>query len=847
MTGVYFNHPGTLWLCAALPLLGVAGWWTLSGLRPAARIVTTCVRALALALGIIALADPVMEIPTMQTVVPKVYLLRDRSGSIGNNSFAIDSLESAIQSAAGGVQFQKLSFAGGIWRAGQPPIETNQTDIAAALDNIAGAPGQRDGEQVVLLTDGNSTRGLPIDAATRLAMRGARVHVLPIGKHIDQNVHFVDIDPPLGARVGISDGVRVTLSSDIPESATIRLVDANNHITDQRTIPFPGKPTLILHFDPTDAGLQNYRIEVRTGEKLIESQAIPVYVNGPPRILIVDNVPDEAALLAQAVRGLHVPVDVISADHFPEDLSSYAEIILSDLSGKEFSPDQRGAIRQFVETDGGGLIFIGGSNTIASRWNDNPLGNLLPVELRDRPVKVIKKTPDVSVVFVLDCSGSMKETLPGTTGNVSKLEMVKAATIASLQAMPETAHISVISFEWQTHMIVPPTSIDHRQEIGTRVDSILCGGGTVMYPAISDGIKILEGMSGNKYLIVLTDGDSDPPPSKASWDDLSAKALVDGISWTSIGVGTDADEKLLRNLAVRAGGRYAYCGTGDSIPKVFVERARAMRQISQSQQPPFVPLAGPNLSDLPNLKSQKFPALTGNVLSVPRPDSHLLLLTDKRDPLLASWQFGAGKVFAFCSDAKNLWSKSWIASPVFPKLWATIAAAVARPIAPLNAIVRKTVQGNHVMLTYRVRDANGQFVDELKPSVSIHPKIPGNAVWELPQPGTYQISFNLPADNSPHDIEVQLRDPRHGSLDHDCILTGATSLELSATGPDLAACEQIADAGQGVCSMDPRTIAKAIHSDRPSNHFISRRPLWPWLVGAMICLWPLDVLLRKIL
>ena len=44
-----------------------------------------------------------------------------------------------------------------------------------------------------------------------------------------------------------------------------------------------------------------------------------------------------------------------------------------------------------------------------------------------------------------------------------------------------------------------------------------------------------------------------------------------------------------------------------------------------------------------------------------------------------------------------------------------------------------------------------------------------------------------------------------------------------------------------------RGIAAAVRT-RPSDEtFIHRKPLWPWPVAAMILIWPIDVLLRKVL
>ncbi|HEY1684201.1 MAG TPA: VWA domain-containing protein [Tepidisphaeraceae bacterium] len=844
LSGIYFNHPHALWLMVALPALALVGWFTRSGLRPIARVTVTVIRCLALIAGIIALADPVSEAPAHPNVPRTFYILQDRSLSMGGDPAA----DVAARTLPGlvGMQAEKFYFSDAIWRPDQSPRSRDQTDIATALDSLADQIGESTGSHIVLITDGRSTRGLPTDAATRFALRGNKIDVLPAGLHHYTPAHFVEVNPPLNTRVGISSSIRVTLSSDLGPAATIKLFDSNHRELQEREIPMPGEPTLMLPFDPHEDGLRNYLVQAEVGGQIVDQRQVPIYVQGPPRILLVDNVPEEAGPLAKALSPLNMPVDLITADKWPSDLTPYAAVIVSDLAGDELTPDQRGSLRDFVESQGSGLIFIGGSNVIAARWNENPLHDLLPIRLKENPpTKVKQKLPDISVAFVLDQSGSMNEALPGSS--VSKLEMVKAAAIASMQSMPESARLAVIAFEWQPHVVVPPTPITQRQDIATKIDSIACGGGTVMYPAIQKGLETLHNMGGDKYLIVLTDGDSAPPPDGDQWSNLSFQALKDGVSWTSIGVGSDADQNLLRNLATGAGGRYAYCNTVDQIPKVFIDRAKAIRRNTQAVQTAFSPIVGPDLSDLRSLSSTKFPSLLGSNLAEILPGSRTLLLTDKRNPLLTSWQFGAGKVFAFTSDAKNLWAKSWLASPIFSKFWTTLVSSVARPHEPMHATEKTISQGNHFVLAYHVRSANGEIAENLAAHVSVQPPIPQAPEVSTPQPGEYKITLDLPSDDQSHSVDVTLQSAAQGTIHHRAILTAPKSAELSATGPDWQSCQEIAAAGNGICSADPSVIAAAIRSEPPNQSFLRRTSLWPWFVAIMLILWPVDVLLRKVL
>jgi hypothetical protein len=65
--------------------------------------------------------------------------------------------------------------------------------------------------------------------------------------------------------------------------------------------------------------------------------------------------------------------------------------------------------------------------------------------------------------------------------------------------------------------------------------------------------------------------------------------------------------------------------------------------------------------------------------------------------------------------------------------------------------------------------------------------------------------------------------------------------------PDLQACQEIAFAGNGVCSADPATVADAINA-RPQPAPVMRyEHLARWCLLAMLVFWPIDVWLRKLL
>ncbi len=519
-------------------------------------------------------------------------------------------------------------------------------------------------------------RQMPQPAGPRA---GFRIHVLPIGKVIESPPRIVEVEPPVQASLGAMALVPPQLVNSLTEPCTLRLLDPDGHIVDARPVSGKGRDSVLLRLTPRDSGSFTYTVQAVAGGKVVDQRPARITVAGPPRLLVVDDFPKELGPFLAALRQTRMPVDVIHPEQWPDDLSPYAAVVLSDLSGAELSPDQALTLKQYVEQLGGGVVFVGGRNVVPALWRKNLLYDLLPVRLREPPAKVIKREPEVAVCFVVDRSGSMDGVLPGSSAAVSKLELVKASVIASLQSLPETTTVCLITFNNSMDVVVPPTSVKQREAISKLVDQIAVGGGTEMYPAARRGLEMLKALPGEKYFILLTDGQSLPPPGSARWEDLPAFAAQEGFSWTSIAVGDDADQNLLRSLANRAGGRYAYCATGDQIPRVFIQETQTIRRVAAGKPKSFRPRAGPDARELGgHLPSIQWPTLNGSLPADSRTNSRTVLFGLKSDPLLAIWQYGAGRVAAFCSDAKADWAGNWFSDASFPRFWDRTVSLVAQ-------------------------------------------------------------------------------------------------------------------------------------------------------------------------
>src|ERR1035437_2096107 len=173
-------------------------------------------------------------------------------------------------------------------------------------------------------------------------------------------------------------------------------------------------------------------------------------------------------------------------------------------------------------------------------------------------------------------------------------------------------------------MVVTPTAVSERDRIDPLVDRIGIGGGTAMATGVDAGLDILDKEPGEKYMVLLTDGDTIEPPQV--WDKYTRRASALGVNWTSIAVGTDADQNLMRRLATAVGGQFFYCGTSARIPKVFISQARQVAKQELEKREPFLPRAGKDFAIVKGISAVEFPELTDAIDATPKSGSQTLLL-----------------------------------------------------------------------------------------------------------------------------------------------------------------------------------------------------------------------------
>lgn len=170
--------------------------------------------------------------------------------------------------------------------------------------------------------------------------------------------------------------------------------------------------------------------------------------------------------------------------------------------------------------------------------------------------------------MLLDVSGSMAG---------EKIENVRQAAAQFVEQMGDDDYISIIAFSSEPTPIVWHRPVGgNREKIAAAIEGLEAQGDTTLYDAIGDGATLLSETAAPETanaLVVLTDG---LDTASFRYDAAGAGASVanTGATVFTIAYGSDADEDLLQEIAIRANGNF-FLGDEASIAAIYQEMSAA--------------------------------------------------------------------------------------------------------------------------------------------------------------------------------------------------------------------------------------------------------------------------------
>lgn len=655
------------WLILLIPVMAAILFLAKGGqfASPFRKKVHTIMRIILCFVLILAMANPTLLMTANTTTT--VFAV-DRSASVEKTEENVQTfLQEAQQAKEKRDQLGLVSFGK---RAGVEQTPDKDTNVSAGFLSLVDKGGSSlenalrlsasllpDGtaKRIVLLSDGNETEGNALQQARALAAQGVTVDVYPLVSEEQPEVQLTKLE--LAETISINSRYELALQIDanMDTTAQVRLYKGNTLIADEPAEIHKGETRMVFSDITTTGGGVTYRAEiVPAQDTMAENNRVYAYtyIEDIPRILIVEQ--DDSGREWESMLSGQVAVQRVSAGSAPtamEQLGTFDGVILANVSAENLPDGFLSALETYVRTTGGGLLVSGGENAFAlGGYQDTPLAEMLPV---DMDLKTEGQNSDLTMIMVIDRSGSMMD---GNYG-VSRIDMAKEAAIRSLDHFQPGDRVGVIAFDSSADWVAEPCDVAENKEALTQeIGSIQAEGGTSILPALKMAVEAMQQeQTKQKHILLLTDGQAE----QSGYDGLLAQMRQENITLSTVAVGGSADTKLLERLAEGGNGRYYFTDEFTDLPEIFAkETVLAGKEFINNRS--FYPEQQDASAILSGIDAVT--ELDGYISTTAKPRASVALVSDREEPILATWQYGLGRTVAWTSDVQGQWTAKWLAA-----------------------------------------------------------------------------------------------------------------------------------------------------------------------------------------
>jgi Ca-activated chloride channel homolog len=178
----------------------------------------------------------------------------------------------------------------------------------------------------------------------------------------------------------------------------------------------------------------------------------------------------------------------------------------------------------------------------------------------------------INLALVIDRSGSMAE--------ADKISRVKAALLVLVSQLRDTDVLSIVVFDSEAQVLLPACSLAAREHIKQLIRQIEPAGSTNIHAGLMLGYQEARKnyrKEATNRVILLTDGIANrgvTEPQKIAQDSL--RFNDEGIDLSTIGVGLDLNQDLLRQLAQSGRGLFHFVADVQDIEKVFISELQSL-------------------------------------------------------------------------------------------------------------------------------------------------------------------------------------------------------------------------------------------------------------------------------
>ena len=728
--------------------------------------------------------------------------------------------------------------------------DTSNSDLSQALGLAFATFPEQSAKKIVLLSDGNETMGRALEQASLAGANGISVDTVPLASELPREALLDKMSCPSTVKIGEPFDLKITAVSKQPTVATVRILK-NGAPAGVRAIDLPaGKSVVTFRQSIPEPGGFEFKAILETNDDTRAQNNVALAntkVVGKPRVLYVEGKAGQAKYLSAALASSDIVVDTRDRSGLPTtmaELQAYDMLVVSDVPAVGMAPEQMTMIKTAVKDLGIGFTMIGGEDGFgAGGYFDTPIEQTLPVDMSVRKSKVL---PTLSVVIAMDKSGSMSASEGGRT----KIQLANDAAASVVKLLQPIDKVGVIVCHDFPVVAVPLRLAAEKGPIYGQIATIRAeGGGIFAVPSMRMAYQMISGAgTRQKHVILLADG-GDVDDAGQELINIAHAMAMRKITVTTVAFGEGKDVEALRTVAAAGKGYFYLAKYARDLKAIFT---KDVMMVSKSLiiEEPFVPRMDTSSPELSGIDMGSVPPLLGYVTTSAKPAARVLASSHRKDPILASWQYGLGKSVAFTSDCKARWSARWLGWPGYGKFWAQMIRSTMRKSGPRDFQTTVEIESGMARVVVDAVDEKGNFLNFLKFAGSVvEPDLNSHPVSiEQTGPGRYEGTFDARQVGS-YVVNVVSSAARSGRTSvpasQDAQDVNVISIpyppEYKDLAPNTVLLKRIAEETSG--KYDPAASTLFAGRFRQSRTYTD---IWRLLALLSLLLLPIDVAVRRL-
>ncbi len=476
----------------------------------------------------------------------------------------------------------------------------------------------------------------------------------------------------------------------------------------------------VIELPASENIFSTWQAELIDNNQIVDSRIIVLSAQSPIPVLI--GTPNESdgehlqSLLGNAFNVSTAPFPWTEPMYF----SQYEAVVVNDASESALPVQLQNALIDAINS-GTGLLYTGSEQAFSTNGlARSPLADLLPVSIDNTETK---REPGISLAIIIDSSGSMQG---------QPIELAKQVARLAVRKLKPQDQVGIVEFYGTRQWAVPMQPVQDTETLERAIGRLQAQGGSELFPAIEEAYFGLKS-SHNKYrhILLITDA----AVEEQNYQKLLQYIASDQINVSTVLVGDNATgEEKMANLANWGRGRFYAVYNEFSMVELNFRRADKMPASAYREG---------NFTVRDAATASPFPAPLNGYMTAPLKPTAVAEWTidNSQDPLLASWQAGAGKVTALMTEPFGKGTESWAGMPEYGQKLGGIIGSLAALANRATLTTHRSFEQINVQFSAQADNIQPELQWKRSDETSWH-----DAPLRLRAPGLFTATINVARD-----------------------------------------------------------------------------------------------------